>query len=102
MPRKRAVTLMKPKAKPPKGRTKAVGFRAPPDVREYLDYLLEKKGTGDTESVLHLFRLGRDAEKEIGEEFDEALRRMSRMQDVSVGQIIGRLARRALERKSKK
>jgi hypothetical protein len=96
--RAQAVTLFPPKAKTAtKKRRPTVGFKAPPDIEEYLE-TLKARGYGQTEACLMLLRLARDAEREVGDALSR-IETMARTDGASVGQMIGRLALQGLKAK---
>ncbi len=98
MPRKRAVTLFPEKPKPAKkGPKQARNFRSPADVEEYLESVMAR-GYGITEAIVMLLRLGRDVEEGAGDALP-VLEKMARREGVPVGEMIGRLARKAAQRK---
>ncbi len=92
------VSLFKPKAKP-KGRKPTVGFKAPEDIVEYLEQQKAKNWSA-TDVVLKHVRIGMDIEQELGSDL-EAVERMADVAGISVGRMIGRLAKKAVGRKAK-
>ncbi len=87
------VTLfpVRPKSKK---RLPTVGFRPPEDVFHYLK-ALEERGYTATEVVVEMIRLAKDAEEGADQHFEQ-IRELARVEGVSVGVMLGRLAAKAI------
>ncbi len=99
--RAQAVTFFPTKQKAPNRRRPAIGFKAPPDIEEYLE-TLRARGYGNSEACINLIRIARDAEREAGDLYPK-IEALARAEGVSLGQMLGRLAAQAASStKSKK
>lgn len=94
------VTFFPPK--PPrakKGKKPLVAFRPPPDLESYLEEMKDR-GYGHTEVVVHLMRVGRDAEAEASVDLAR-MQAIASAEGLTVGRMLGRLAKAGLVAREK-